>query len=172
MEHVLVTVYVLAASVFPLAMVGGAVCDLLRFQIPNGIPIALAVAFFPAALAAGWGVEAILVPVGVGAGVLAVGYLLFARGLIGAGDAKLLAAAALWVGWPGVTAYLLAVALAGGVLALVVAGFRRLSLPQTLDGVAWVRRLHREELGIPYGVAIGAGALAFYPRLPLTAWIW
>ena len=88
------------------------------------------------------------------AAVLGVGTLLFARGWMGGGDVKLLAACSLWFdldqGWK----MLVAVAMAGGLETLLVMLLRALPWSQS-----WRDRLKvlcREE-GIPYGVAIGAG---------------
>ena len=88
--------------------------------------------------------------------VLGVGTLLFARGWMGGGDVKLLAASALWFdlshGWK----MLLAVAIAGGLESLAVLLLRRLPWSEDIRRrIVW---LGREE-GLPYGVAIAAGML-------------
>lgn len=86
--------------------------------------------------------------------VLGLGTLLFVRGWMGGGDVKLLAASSLWFdlghGWK----MLVAVAIAGGLEALVVMLLRVLPWPNKLrNRVAVLRRTE----GIPYGVAIGLG---------------
>ena len=40
---------------------------------------------------------------------------------------------------------------------------RRLPLPRLLARQAWILRLHDEKAGIPYGVALAAGALVILP---------
>ena len=55
--------------------------------------------------------------------MLVLGFALFAAGLFGGGDAKLMAAAALWLGWSTGTSVLVFTALAGGVLAIVYLGW-------------------------------------------------
>ena len=40
-------------------------------------------------------------------------------------------------------------------------------LPRFLLGEAWALRLHRQDAGIPYGLALAAGALLVYPH---TVW--
>jgi prepilin peptidase CpaA len=81
---------------------------------------------------------------------------MFAAGKLGGGDVKLLASAGLWFDLAGALWLLVAVALAGGVLALLVLVLR------TIDWSDEKRRrvvLLRPGGGIPYGVAIAAGAL-------------
>jgi len=105
----------------------------------------------------------------VAAGVLmlALGVLLFMPGWFGGGDAKLLAAIGLWIGTENLMAYMLWVALAGGVIAAAFLAARSVPLPRVLLGEAWALRLHRHDSGIPYGLALAAGALLVYPQ---TAW--
>ncbi len=88
--------------------------------------------------------------------LLAVGTPMFAAGKLGGGDVKLLASAGLWFDLAGALWLLVAVALAGGVLALLVLVLRT---------IGWSDELRRRVVllrpggGIPYGVAIAAGAL-------------
>jgi prepilin peptidase CpaA len=88
--------------------------------------------------------------------VLGLGTLLFVRGWMGGGDVKLLAASALWfdlaLGWK----MLMAVAIAGGAVAVLMMGLRR--LPWSQSARAKFRSLQRHE-GLPYGVAIAAGVI-------------
>ena len=67
-----------------------------------------------------------------GFAVLAAGMALWAPGWLGGGDVKLLAAGALWFGWPDVVSFLVWSMLAGGVLALVLVLARRIApaIPQ------------------------------------------
>ena len=44
---------------------------------------------------------------------------------------------------------------------------RSVPLPSVLWGEAWALRVHREDSGIPYGIALAAGALLVYPQ---TVW--
>ena len=88
--------------------------------------------------------------------LLAVGTPMFAAGKLGGGDVKLLASAGLWFDLAGALWMLVAVALAGGVLALLVLVLRT---------IGWSEEIRRRVVllrpggGIPYGVAIAAGAL-------------
>lgn len=148
--------------VFPFAMAYAAALDLLTMTIPNRLSLALVAAFFLIAPLAGLAWQTILIHLAVGSGMLVLGIALFAFGFVGGGDAKLLAAASLWLGLEPLAPFLGYVAVFGGLLALAVLAYRGLpagALP--LPG--WAARLHAKGEGVPYGVAITAGALAVYP---------
>jgi prepilin peptidase CpaA len=100
--------------------------------------------------------------------VLAVTFVLFARGWIGGGDAKLAAAIALWFGFEPLLPFLVYASLLGGGLTLLVLQFRRLPLPVSFAGQAWLTRLHCRDAGVPYGIALAAAALIVYPE---TVWM-
>jgi prepilin peptidase CpaA len=92
----------------------------------------------------------------------------FARGWIGGGDAKLAAAIALWFGFEHLMTYLLYASLFGGLLTLVIMRFRIMPLPAALAEQEWIKRLHRIDGGVPYGIALAAAALLIYPE---TGWM-
>ena len=152
---------------FPAAVAFAAAMDLLTMTIPNRVSIALVAVFFVLAPFAGLGLEQVAMHVLAGLAVLVLGIGLFSYGLFGGGDAKLLAAVALWIGFEHLLDYALMVGFAGGVLAIVILGCRGFALPRILLGQAWAHRLHATSGGIPYGLALGAGALWIYPS---TLW--
>jgi prepilin peptidase CpaA len=152
--------------VFPFVMAFAAVTDLLTMKIPNLLTLGLGVAFLVAAPIAGLTWSEILSHLAAGSSMLLVGILLFSFGLVGGGDAKLLAAAALWLGFEPLVAFLAYVAVFGGALAIVILAYR--SVPAGAFPLPdWAARLHVKGEGMPYGVAIAAGALAIYPS---TTW--
>jgi prepilin peptidase CpaA len=153
--------------VLPFAVAFAAATDLLTMKIPNRISVVLVLAFFPLALLAGLSGWTILDHVAAGVLMLALGVLLFIPGWFGGGDAKLMAAIGLWIGTENLMAYMLWVALAGGVIAAAFLAVRSVPLPRVLLGEAWALRLHRHDTGIPYGLALAAGALMVYPQ---TVW--
>ena len=59
------------------------------------------------------------------------------------------------------------VAIAGGVLAVAILFYRRVPAIEALPVPEWALKLHKQGTGIPYGIAIAAGALLIYPH---TAW--
>src|ERR1700754_2869054 len=82
---------------FPSLMAFAASSDLLTLTISNRVSLALALGFLILAVLSGLAPQAMLWHVLAGLSVLAVGLVLFARGLVGGGDAKLAAVAALWL---------------------------------------------------------------------------
>ncbi len=155
---------------FPALVLTAAARDALSFTIPNWISVALVAAFPITAFAVGLPLPQAGLHLGVGAAVLVAGMAAFAFRWLGGGDAKLMSAIALWLGWPALVTFLAAAAIAGGALALVLLTLRSAALrPLVLMGPAWVNRLAEPGEGVPYGVAIAVGALAAFPQTPFAA---
>jgi prepilin peptidase CpaA len=149
--------------VFAALVIVAALKDIATFTIPNWISIALALAFAPAAWLTGQPLGGIGLSYVLGLGMLAAGVGMFALGWLGGGDAKLMAAASLWVGLKGLPAFLLFTGLGGGALALGLVALRSAWLrPVTAAGPAWTQRLATPGESAPYGVAIAVGALAAF----------
>jgi prepilin peptidase CpaA len=154
-------------TVFPAAVAFAGAMDLFTMTIPNRISVAMVLGFFVVAPLAGFGLSEMLSHAGAGLLVLVAGILLFIPGWIGGGDAKLAAAAGLWLGFDNLLPYFLSVALAGGVLAMLFTTLRSNPLPLAFHAQPWAARLHDRRTGIPYGIALAAGALLIYPH---TSW--
>ena len=154
--------------VFPALMAFAASSDLFTMTISNRVTLALVGGFVAMAFMSGMSPNDILAHAGAAATVLAVTFLFFARGWIGGGDAKLAAATALWLGFDHLMVYLLYASIFGGILTLAMIRFRLMPLPQMLAEQEWVKRLHRLDGGVPYGIALAAAALLIYPN---TAWM-
>ena len=88
------------------------------------------------------------------AAVLAVGTFMFGRGWMGGGDIKLLAASALWFNLGDGWRLLVAIALVGGIEALLIIVMRRLPWSDAARNKAL---LLRRGGPIPYGIAIALG---------------
>ena len=167
MLHLLQAVLV---AVFPALVIAAAVKDATSYTIPNRLSLALAAAFVPAVLALGLAPGVLLTHLEVGAAGLVAGMAMFALGWIGGGDAKLFAAAALWLGWPAAATYGALTGMAGGVLALGLLALRSGYMrPYVVTGPAWFARLAEPGENVPYGVAICVGALAAFPASPFAA---
>lgn len=154
-------------AVFPLAMIYAAATDLLTMTLSNKIVLGLIAGFLVLAPVSGMTWETFALHGAAGGVVLLAGFTLFAFGWIGGGDAKLAAAIGLWLGWGHLAMFVGLSAVFGGLLTLAILSFRRRVLPQAVIRQPWVQRLHREDAGVPYGVALAAGALAVYPA---TIW--
>jgi prepilin peptidase CpaA len=135
--------------------------------IPNRISLVLVAAFAVAAAMMGIGWWALASHVGAGLLMLAIGIGMFALGWLGGGDAKLLAATALWVGFEHLLPYLLLTAIAGGALSLLILFYRKMMPPLWLARQPWAMNLHGAKAGIPYGIALAAAGLHVFPS---TIW--
>jgi len=156
--------------IFPILVIAAALRDATSYTIPNWISLALVAAFPVVALAVGLPLGAIGMNVAVGAAALVAGMGMFALGWIGGGDAKLFAAAGLWLGWPAALNYLAVTGLAGGALAVGLLALRSTHVrPFVPTGPAWFARLAEPGENVPYGVAIALGALMAFPASPLAA---
>jgi len=142
-----------------IALAFAAFTDLRRRQIDNWLNAAIALA----APAFWWSSGLSLWPdVALQLGVALAAFLplagLFAIKMMGGGDVKLLTALALWVPWDAFIQLLMVMALAGGVLSIVM-------------GIYHIMRRQRDRLAIPYGVAIAFGGLwvLYFNLLPAAA---
>jgi prepilin peptidase CpaA len=140
--------------------------DLKTMKIRNEIVIFLLAAYAALAPLAGFSFGLIGLSFVVALGVMVCAFAMFGFGWIGGGDAKLMSVIALWLGADQTLPYVLSTAILGGFLTLGILLFRTMPLPVALIRIPWVARLHSIETGIPYGVAIAAGALVVLPHTP------
>lgn len=153
--------------IFPLCMAMAACSDLLTMTIPNRLSVVLIASFLAIAPFAGLGPVDIAMHLGAGAAVFGVCFALFAFGIMGGGDAKILTASAIWFGFnESLVTYMIWVSIFGGVLSIVILLMRSqhnlilaygIPMPETM--------LHKKK--VPYGIAIGAAAFLAYPSSPL-----
>lgn len=134
-------------------LIAAAINDAYRYKIPNLICLTLMGLFPIFVLTAPHSVEwdQHIMVFGL---VLVSGFAMFAGHLAGAGDIKLLAATSLWAGPHLVAMFLIITAIAGGVLALIMAAltYARKSAGKRTVAIA--------KVPIPYGIAIAAGGLS------------
>jgi len=144
---------------FASLMLWAAATDVRSLTIPNRISVAIVMLYPAYVLAAGHPVDwsgALI----VAGSLLAVGFVAFALGLIGGGDAKLLTAGALWAGPAQLMEFLFLTALAGGGMATVLWLRHRLSraaAPAMLLSTPSDPDFAKQPM--PYAVAVAAGAL-------------
>ncbi len=156
----------LLLSVFPAALLIAAANDIYEFRIPNWISILLICAYPLAGVAVGASPDIAIEGALIGAAALALGFGLFAAKIVGGGDAKLFAATAPWMGLASLGVFLFNTAIAGLVLAMVMAMFRKLPVLPIYAHAPWLIRLHERKKDLPYAVAIAAGALLSFSQTP------
>ncbi len=149
--------------IFPLCMSIAAISDLLTMTIPNRVSLALAVSFLVLAPISGLSTVEIAMHLAGAGAVFFACFTLFALNIMGGGDAKLLAAAALWFGFDSsLIEFLVYVAFIGGAVTVLVILLRSqaitimamgLPLPHSLTGAK----------KIPYGIAIAIGGMLAFP---------
>lgn len=159
-----------------------AIYDFSFYRIPNMLVLTLIVIYFTTAPFF-LGTDEIIISSGIFAGALAIGFVLFFVGLFGGGDAKYLAATAMWAGPEHILPFIIIVALAGGVLALcyLIAQPRIVSLSTTVwsqilalekrysplqcvwafsgNGPETTKREAIKHNQLPYGIAISFGMI-------------
>jgi prepilin peptidase CpaA len=155
------------AAVFVFIVSWAIASDTRRLLIPNWIPLGL-IAGFVLFVILGDKELPVLQHVGVAVLVFLVAFAAYAANWMAGGDVKLYAAVALWAGPTYILPLVLITGLAGLALALMVrsAGhYLKLNEGGAASAVLrLVPRWVRQGL-IPYGVAIGAGALATVPAI-------
>ncbi len=151
----------LAAGGFTALMVAAAFEDFRRFTIPNWVTLGIC-ALWPLSLLAAPSAAGAIGGLACGFTVFAVGALLFARGYIGGGDVKLLAAAALWAGPALLPSLLIVTGLLGGVLALILLspiGAYLVAGARAQLGFADAPEAAITSTPVAYGIAIAAASL-------------
>lgn len=105
--------------------------------------------------------------VGIAFGIFAFLVALFAFGLLGGGDVKLIPGVALWAGPALTLKFLLITTLCGGLVAILIISFRYIKKYLTKDksseninfSMSQSSQSQNEENNIPYGIGISAGGL-------------
>jgi len=130
-----------------------AVTDARERRIPNWLSLGLAalgLLRIGLALVAGSGALASALDLAAALAVFALAAGAFRFGVLGGGDAKLLAAGTLWFGAAALGPYLLITVLAGGVLAVLYIAWQ-LAIPGRMAAA--------NRPSLPYAVAIAAGGI-------------
>lgn len=141
------------------ALVGVILFDISRYIIPNMLNLAIFVLYVWAAYVLDLPWIMALMAAGI---VLVIGLGMFALGLMGGGDIKLLVVLTLWTGWGTQTLqFIMLTAIAGGVLVVIVLLLRFFLPPffSKLSPGRNVPRLLQRKQPVPYGIAIAAAFL-------------
>ena len=140
-----------------------AISDVRELRVPNRICAAIGLLFLVYSAVA-LDLRSFGLAAAVGGATLLAGFVLFSRGWLGGGDAKLLSVAALWAG-PAHALDLFAVtAVAGGALALALRSPMTAPLTTGLQQ-RWQRVTPGQSAPMPYAVAIATGALVVAAQL-------
>jgi prepilin peptidase CpaA len=157
--------------VFPFCIVFAAVSDVLSMTIANRVSVVLVAAFAIVAPLTGMDWASYGWHFAAAGMVLTVTFLMFAIGGMGGGDAKLMAATALWMGFNlNLLGYLVTSAFFGGLLTLAILSYRKSPLADMTGSNMFLRHFANPAVGVPYGVALGVGGLLSYPDSPLVLW--
>jgi prepilin peptidase CpaA len=151
----------IALTVFGVVMTAAAFEDFRRLVIPNLLPIIL-VALWPVYFAGSASLYGALAAIGCAVAVFLVGAVLFARGWLGGGDVKLLAAATLWAGPAGTPSLLMFTGVLGGALALfflMPLGTQIAVAARLMLGQPPLHSPRGMATPVPYGIAIAGAAL-------------
>jgi prepilin peptidase CpaA len=157
----------LSIFLLPALMIIAAVTDVMSYRIPNWLTILIAVLFLPMAFLTHMPLMEFGSHVLAGIILFVVGYALFAFGIFGGGDSKLMAAAGLWFGTSQVMPFLVLTSLAGLALA---AGVMLWSIFMVMwdfhdpvAGTAIDKGVRKLKPKLPYGFAFAVGAILAFP---------
>ncbi|SDE56676.1 A24 family peptidase [Rhodospira trueperi] len=161
----------LAAIVVMVLCCAASVEDVLAFRIADRYSIFIAGLFLLVAavgvLGGGVSIWTVLLTVGWSGLIFIVATTLFAFGMFGGGDVKLLTAVSLWVVPGALLHFILYVALAGGVVSLLVL-LLRLLVPFATKKQWFVptffTKFAEANRDVPYGLAIAAGTVVVWMR--------
>lgn len=146
-----------------------AVTDFLYYKIPNWIVIALIGVYLikaAVAIAMGAPLTDFIIPATSFGIILCVGFILFAVKILGAGDAKLLAACALWMGEINIMQFIVLTLIAGGLIAIIylklnqgVDFLRNLVLAKIITKLGKASAPPTDKKSVPYAIAIFIGVV-------------
>jgi len=161
-----VTYSQLHLSLIYLLLVVAAVSDATTRRVPNAIPVLIAASGIVASLAAG-GVRAALLGAAGAVAVMALLIFPWSRRMIGGGDVKLAVACAAWVGLARFHVFVLATAIAGGIVSCAALAAASCGTAEANPAGSATWRERARAIRVPYAIAIGAGALvAIHWRSP------
>lgn len=149
--------------IFPFALIYAGISDAMTFTISNKVSLALFAGFILLVPFSNLSLAEIGTHVAVGFLMLVLGFILFARGYFGGGDAKIIAAASLWLGPDYTGMFVLFAAFYGGLLSLIVLKIYSTPLSGFLANQKWLVNYQTGTAAVPYGVAIGLSGLSIYP---------
>jgi prepilin peptidase CpaA len=147
-----------ALFVLTAALIAAALSDAVTYLIPNRYSAVIVLAFFVYAI--GKPISFSLHGLAVGGLLFVGGAVCFARGMLGGGDVKLLAATGLWTGFDQIMLLGVSTAIAACVLALAQLTPLRRLLPAHPGGApAGTDFRSKLRQPMPFGVAVALGGI-------------
>jgi prepilin peptidase CpaA len=160
-------ILIFLSGLFLSLCVFAALHDVNRLTIPNWLNLTLAGLFVPAAFASGLPLEIVGGHLLAGGLALVIAFALFAFRIFGGGDAKMIPAVVLWMGPAASLPFVYWMAVAGGLCAAALLVSKRMVPAEAVPG--FMRAPFEPKAGVPYGVAIAAGAILAGAASPLLA---
>ena len=162
----------LILSVFPLMVVTAAISDFFTLKIPNWLNAVIAVSVIPFVLMSDMPMEVFAGHIVAGLVTFVFGFMLFSAHIFGGGDAKMLAACAVWVGWDSLMEFAIITAFAGGALVLAMKIWvffaSRKDHKDMIKNMKWAQNFLSKRPQLPYGIAIATGSVIIFPA---TWWV-
>ncbi len=157
--------------IFPFCMAFAAISDMMSMTIANRVSLLLVVGFAVIAPFTGMEWSTYAWHFAAAALVFCVTFALFAVGGMGGGDAKLLTATALWLGYNLLLVqYLVVGAFLGGVLTVAILSFRRSPIAVYTANNPFLKNFADPKVGVPYGIALGVAGIMVFPQTALMTW--
>jgi prepilin peptidase CpaA len=163
----------LCALLFIWLMVAGAWHDLFVYRIPNICSLLSIPLFFTFAIASKMPFDMVTSHAITGAVVFVITFAMFLAGAFGGGDAKMMSAIALWLGFDALMPFLMGALLIGGFFGIFLMVVRRLKYPPAwlvamplLHGI-YAGAVYDDETipnALPYGVPMAAMLLILAPH--------
>lgn len=158
----------LPVLLFAFALILAGAEDVLSRRIPNTLTIGMVLGFLLLAPSSGLTGWELLQHMLASCVLLLLGYGLFSLGFMGGGDAKLMAAAGLWLGPLPSVVFALFTTLCGGVLAAAIGCWFMARGEIGMRSRTADRMLSRVAPDVPYGFAFAAGAILATPYSWMT----
>lgn len=153
--------------VFAVPLLIAACTDFWTMKIPNKVSLAMMAGFILTLPLTWQGLPMLTEHLMVGSIFLLAGFAMFAFGWLGGGDAKLMAAIALWFGWADILSFVLYTTLFGAALGVFML-LGNMLVPVRLRTSELGMRMFQGGNDMPYGLALAAGALLVWPSSQLA----
>ena len=158
--------------IFPFCMAFAAISDMLSMTIANRVSLLLVVAFAVIAPLTGMEWTTYAWHFAAAAAVFVATFGLFAIGGMGGGDAKLLTATSLWMGYNLLLVeYLVVGAFFGGLLTVAILSYRNSPIAIFTSGNPFLKHFANPQAGVPYGIALGVAGMVVFPNTALMTWV-